>query len=244
MKFPIIAGLCLLLSFAAQADTLEIVTEQLPPFNYLEDGIAKGMGTEVVQAVLKETGREAPIRFLPWARSYQMALKTPGTLIFSILRTDEREEKFKWVGEIAPYGVSFYHLAENTEINVRTLEDAKPLSVGVYLGDAKAEYLTQKGFKNLSQVEDDRFNLRKLLLGRIDLMVIDDSVIVELLRSEGVDPALVRRTMPISDLSGHAYMAFNKDTAKDLVDSFREGLEQIKLNGTYDRIIGNYLLIN
>lgn len=244
MRLPVIAGFCLFLACAAKAGPLEIVTEQLPPFNYLEDGIPKGMGTDVVQAVLDETGHDVPIRFFPWARSYQMALNTPGTLIYSILRTDEREEKFKWVGEIAPYGVSLYHRAENTGINVQKLDDARPLSIGVYLGDAKAEYLKQKGFANLSPVEDDRLNLRKLLLGRIDLMVIDDTAIVELLSSEGVDPKRVQRTMPITDLSGHAYMAFNKDTDPDLVDLFRKGLNQVKLNGTYDQIMKNYLLIN
>lgn len=244
MAFLVKAHLAASIAMAVEPEPLQIVTEQLPPFNFLEDGIPRGLSTEVVQAVLEETGREAEISFFPWARSYRMALSTPNTLIYSIMRTQDREDLFNWVGGIAPYGVSFYSLADNTDIRLTTLEDAMPLTVGVYLGDAKAEYLTQKGFENLSTVETDRLNLRQLLLGRIDLMVIDDTVIVDLMRSEGVSPDRVHRALPITDLSGHAYMAFNKDTDPALVEEFRKALGTIKANGVYDEILSKYLLLN
>jgi hypothetical protein len=32
-----------------------------------------------------------------------MVLDTPGTMLFSMVRTDAREELFKWVGPIAPH---------------------------------------------------------------------------------------------------------------------------------------------
>ena len=238
------AALCISFAVAAKAETLEVVTEHLPPFNYLDDGVPKGIGTEVVQAVMTETGRDAPIQFLPWARSYQMALKTPGTLIYSILRTPEREDKFAWVGQIAPYGVSLYQLVHDDAPQITSLEDARPLRVGVYLGDAKAEFLQTNGFNNLSSVEDDRLNLRKLLLKRIDLMIIDDAVIKELIESEGVDPRKIRRALPLQELSGYAYMAFQKDTDPELVEDFRRGLKKVKEMGVFDEIIQEYYLIN
>jgi polar amino acid transport system substrate-binding protein len=244
LKLAILAALCISFAFTAKAETLEIVTEHLPPFNYLDDGVPKGIGTEVVQAVLKETDRAAPIQFLPWARSYQMALQTPGTLIYSILRTPEREKKFAWIGKIAPYGVSLYQLVHDNAPDLSSLEDARPLRIGVYFGDAKAEFLQANGFTNLSSVENDRLNLRKLLLKRIDLMIIDDAVINELIELEGVDPSKIRRALPIQELSGYAYMAFQKDTNPKLVEEFRRGLEKVKETGVFDAILEEYYLIN
>ncbi|MHA7773465.1 substrate-binding periplasmic protein [Roseibium sp. M-1] len=244
MRLFLILCFCLPLAFGARAEPLTIVTEQLPPFNYLEDGEAKGMSTEVLQATMKVAGENAEIDFLPWARSYQLSLSRPNTLIYSIIRTPDREDQFAWVGEIAPYGVSLYKRSDNSTINLKSLSDAKELTVGVYLGDAKAEVLQKHGIEKLDAVEDDRLNLRKLLLGRIDLMVIDDTVISQLLKDEGVDPSRVKRALPIQELSGYCYMAFQKDSDPALVKTFQKALAEIKSDGTYNDIIAKYVLIN
>lgn len=42
----------ILISGTARAESLTIVTEEMPPFNYTENGNVTGMATEVVRAVL------------------------------------------------------------------------------------------------------------------------------------------------------------------------------------------------
>ncbi|GAA0774857.1 transporter substrate-binding domain-containing protein [Roseibium denhamense] len=244
LKF--VCALCAftLMALAARAEPLMIVTEDLAPYNYLEDGEALGMSTEVVQAVLEETGQSGDIRFLPWARSYNLALTRPNTLIYSIARTPEREDLFAWVGQIAPYGASLYKLADNESVGVQTLEDARHLSVGVYIGDVKEASLKRHGFDNLSPTEDDRLNLRKLMLGRIDLIAIDDNAIGPLLTEEGINRTQLKRTVAIDDVSGFLYMAFQKDTDPVLVEMFRQGLQTIKDEGIHDEILTKYILIN
>ncbi len=71
---------------AAEAP-LRIVTEELPPYNMTQNGRMTGMSTEVVQAVLKEVGMDAPIHSMPWARAYELALNESNVLIYSIVRT-------------------------------------------------------------------------------------------------------------------------------------------------------------
>lgn len=226
------------------AEQLMIVTEDLPPYNYLEEGEPRGLSTEVVQAVLEETGYTPDIQFLPWARAYQIALTKPNTLVYSIVRTANREDLFAWVGEIAPFGASFYQRADAPPLALRTLSDARSLYVGVYRGDAKEAVLREHGFENLQTTDDDRLNLRKLMLGRLDLIAIDDSSIGPLLREEGIDPKKLRRVLPIEELSGFLYMAFNKASEPELVQVFRTALETIKENGVYDQIMMRYVWIN
>nr|BFE97768.1 hypothetical protein GCM10020185_83040 [Pseudomonas brassicacearum subsp. brassicacearum] len=78
---------------AAEAP-LRIVTEELPPYNMTQNGRMTGMSTEVVQAVLKEVGMDAPIHSMPWARAYELALNESNVLIYSIVRTPAREPLF------------------------------------------------------------------------------------------------------------------------------------------------------
>jgi polar amino acid transport system substrate-binding protein len=233
-----------LIALPAKAEHITIVTEHLPPYNFLEDGEALGMSTEVVQAALDAAGHTYEIRFMPWARAYQIALTKPNTLVYSIARTTEREALFAWVGEIAPFGASLYQRADQPVIKLNELSDARLLQVGVYRGDAKEAVLRKNGFQNLQTTEDDHLNLRKLMLGRIDLIAIDDSVIGPLLAEEGIASNKVRRTLGIDEVSGHLYMAFHKETDPDLVISVQRGLELIKENGQYEQILNQYLLIN
>ena len=233
-----------LLTLPAKADHITIVTEHLPPYNYLEDGDAQGMSTEVVQAALEAAGHTYEIRFMPWARAYQIALTKPNTLVYSIARTNEREALFAWVGEIAPFGAALYQRADRPAVKLQQLSDARLLQVGVYRGDAKEAILRKNGFQNLQTTEDDLLNLRKLLLGRIDLIAIDDSVIGPLLKEEGIAPDKVRRVLGIEEISGNLYMAFHKETDPELVSSVQRGLEVIKENGEYEQILNRYLLIN
>lgn len=77
-----------------------VVTEELPPYNFTENGVITGSSTEVVRAVMREVGLEADIVSLPWARAMNKALTQPNVLIYTIATTPMRLPQFKWVGEI------------------------------------------------------------------------------------------------------------------------------------------------
>ncbi|QDG79586.1 transporter substrate-binding domain-containing protein [Labrenzia sp. PHM005] len=232
------------MTLSAAAEQISIVTEHLPPYSYLEEGQARGLSTEVVQAVLEETGHTSDIQFMPWARAYQTALTKPNTLVYSIARTPKREDLFAWIGTIAPFGAALYQRADAPPMELHSLSDARFLYVGVYRGDAKEAALIEHGFENLQTTDDDRLNLRKLMLGRLDMIAIDDSVIGPLLKDEGIDPKQLKKVMPIKELSGQLYMAFNKASDPELVKTFKEGLVTIKENGLFDQILMRYLLVN
>ena len=76
-KVRILVSMLFVITFplvgSAWAQYLEVVTEQYPPYNYEEDGQVKGVGTEVVEEVLKEAGIDYNIKVLPWARALKKA---------------------------------------------------------------------------------------------------------------------------------------------------------------------------
>ena len=242
-----------LLSLAATAaagpalaqDTVRILTEEYPPYNYTDHGHITGLGTEVVQAVLKEINVEGQIQSLPWARAYDTAIASDSVLIYSMNRSKEREKLFKWVGQITPTDFYLFSL-KSRNIELSELSDARGLQIGTVNQDIGEQYLALNGFavgRNLQSSNRYELNYEKLKRGRIDLWIMNELGAYYMARQAGDDPALtLHKALRVAELSGGGnYMAFGNKTPDALVERFRRGLEAIKRNGTYDALQRKWL---
>ncbi|GGB47595.1 hypothetical protein GCM10011316_19670 [Roseibium aquae] len=241
---PYIIGALITFAFALQAASeatdITVVTEDLPPFSYIENNEVKGVGAETIKALLTEAGLPADLQFMPWARAYHTAQVLKNTVIFPIARTRDREDLFTWIGTIAPFGASLYRHVDRDDITINRIEDARDLHVGVYIEDAKHQFLRSKGFENLSPVDQDILNIRKLTMKRLDLIAIDDAVLTYELNKLGMEDAPFVKAFPIAPLSGYLYVAVHKDTDPALVQRLRTALETIKENGIHKSILADY----
>ncbi|MDU9035282.1 transporter substrate-binding domain-containing protein [Pseudomonas corrugata] len=231
---------------AAAEPALRIVTEELPPYNMTQDGRMTGMSTEVVQAVLKEVGMQAPIQSMPWARAYQIALDDNNVLIYSIARTPERESLFQWVGAIAPTRWYLYSLADRP-VKLNSLDDARGHQIATVNQDVGEQYLVSKGFRIGEELQSStkyEHNYRKLKVDHVEMWISNELNAQYLVRQNGENPAEVLvRSLPIPDLSSDAglSMAFSRKTPTEIVEKFRAGLEAIHRNGVYDAILHKWL---
>ena len=236
---------CAVLS--AHADSpLRVVTEEAPPYNMTVDGKITGLSTDVVRAVLDEVGMQAPIQSMPWARAYDIALNAENVLIYSITRTPQREKLFKWVGAVASTGWYMYARADRN-IQLQDLDDARKYQIATVSEDAGEQYLLAKGFsigKNLQSSGKYDVGYKKLKLGRVDLLILDELGAYHMVRQAGDDPhKTLVRALSLPDLSrdGEIGMAFSLKTPDVLVERFRRALEKIKKNGTYERLQKKWL---
>ncbi len=232
-------------SMAATADSIKILTEEFPPYNFTESGKITGFSTEVVEAVLKEIKVQGDFQSMPWARAYELVQNTGSTLIYSIGRSKERERLFKWVGVIAPADYYLFSL-QGKNLKFDQLDQAKKYQIGTVNEDVGEQFLVSKGFikgKNLQSSVKYSFNYEKLKLGRVDLWVIGELTAYYLARQAGDDPAKVLvKAHRISGLGSDGYyMAFGINTPDALVERFRVGLETIKKNGTFDSLKRKWL---
>ena len=232
------AGLMCLAASVNANTTVTCVTEENRPVNFLENGKVTGFSTEVVEAVLKEIDVQADIRILPWARAYATALHQENVLIFSIMRTPEREHLFKWVGVITPPDSSYLYAMRARNLKLDHLDDALNYNIATINGDAREQYLESKGFvkgRQLHANAQPKTNYEKLKLGRVDLWAMSDLIATDIVRRDGGDPSKVlARVLQLTELgSGGSYMAFGSKTDDLLVERFRKGLEAIKANGTF-----------
>lgn len=223
---------------------MTVVTEEYAPYNYTQSGKVTGFCAEIVEATLKKAGLQYDLQSYPWARAYNMALENPNTLIFSIRRTSERENKFKWGSVITKADIYLYKLKERKDIQLKTLADAKKYKTVVIPEDASTQKLIEQGFelkKNLQMSPVAETNVRMIHLKRVDLVPEDELGMFYLAKEDNIDPTLFVKTIMIPGLPSELYMAFSLKTPDDIILRCKKAFKEIRKNRIYQSIKEKYL---
>lgn len=222
----------------ASATDFKIMTEEYPPFNYSEDGKLTGLSTDVMSELTKRVGHNADFEVLPWARGYGLIQKKSGQILFSMTRTEAREDLFKWVGPVATNKWVFF-AKKGSGLTIASLEDAKKVSkIGAYKDDAAETFLKEEGFSNLDSVVNDELNVPKLMAGRIDLWIVGELQGIYKAKAKGVSEDL-EKAMDIKETQ--LYIAFSKETSDEDISIWQKALDDMKADGSYDALLKKYL---
>lgn len=226
--------------------TVNVVTEVLPPLQFNNaQGLPSGAMVDIVQATLEHAKIKGNISIFPWARSYQMALTQPNTLIFSIMKNTARENKFNWLGKIYHGEVYLIKLKKRKGLTLNTVEDALPHKIGVVRLDISQEYLKNKGFtvnKNVLLSPSYDHLWEQLYSRQIDFILANEFM----WRIGNSHPSLKGETIEIvlalKDFSPYYYLAASLKTSPEITKKLTESLEIIKKNGQYQAILSKWQL--
>jgi polar amino acid transport system substrate-binding protein len=233
-------------------EILHYVTEEYPPFNYLENGSPKGVAVELLKEITGRTGdpvTDDRIRFLPWPDAYTAALEERNTVLFSTGRLPHRESLFQWVGPICTYQDVLF-ARRDRDILVRGPEDLEGYRIGVVLDEATIPELLAIGVNaNLLVAANDTPALIRMLRdGEIDLLCQSGPAGRYFAERETGDPEYLRE---VYALEAHdLYYAFNRNTSAGLIAPFREAYRAVvtekDVTGTsaYERIASRCLPAN
>ncbi len=244
-KIALFVGILLMSLFSntfAQ-DKITIVTEEWAPFNYQENGKMMGFSTELLKGMLTHLKIKAPIKLYPWARSYHLALNNKNTLLYTVARTDERQNLFKWIGPIAPRKMYLFKLKNRKDIVINSLADAQSFVVGSVRDDAFSQFLFNNGFqkgKNVILEPDAKTNIHKLFSNTIDIFAGPEMGAAFLAKKQGLSFDKMDKLFCAID-KGNYYFVFNKDTDDRIVKQFQNAFDEMKHNGTFDKIKDKYL---
>ena len=220
---------------------IEIVTEEVPPYSFTQNGKVTGVATEIVQAVLDRLNIHGHFTSLPWARAMRIARSQPNVLIYSIVRNDERETLFKWVGQLTSDKNYLFCLAGH-DIKLNSLDEAKSYVTGTVIRDYHEDFLVKHGFGqggNFESATGNDLNYSKLKAGRIDLWFTDAGIMAYVVRMAGDNPkTAVKAALEVEDPDGIVgNMAFGTKTDDAVVEAFRRALDSIKADGTFAKIV-------
>jgi len=228
---------------------LTYYTEQLPPYNYMENGTLKGISVDLLEAVTEKMGEKVTredVHLVPWTEGYQTVLARNNTVLFSTARTPEREQSFKWAGPFYSDRYVLFALPDRG-ITIESPEDLNEYRIGVIADDATTQQLLDIGVNRSQIVSQNNVsaNIAGLENGDIDLWACPEGAgryFAEQATGNYYSYTVVYQ-LETQDL----YYAFNKDVPDSVVQSFQQSLEVLKQEkdesgiSTYDRILGRYI---
>jgi len=221
-----------------------IIAEQMPPYNYTENGNPTGISTEILQQLLQRLDLHWPIEFMTWTVAYHIALREPNILLYSMLRTEDREQLFRWVGPLFTDRMYLYRKGGRSDVNPKTIEDAMHYRIGVVEDNFEHDYFKDRNLnegEQLFPVEEQGSNFSALLNEKVDLIALTASQATRHIQSKGYDASQFEAVLEMKDISGDIYMVFSTDTDQHYIDQFSMTLEELKKSPEYRRILSKWL---
>lgn len=216
------------------SEKMTILTENLPPLNYVKDGVLVGPSVEIVREIQRRVGSHEQIEVYPWARAYKMALEDVNVVLFSMTYAKDRHDKFKWIGPLAKKR-DILVAKKGSGIEIKSLEDAKRVKrIGTLRDDTRELLLKSLGFNNLEPVSDEQKNAKKLILGRIDLWAYKKPGLRTVCELAEVDHDEVEEVFHLRDIE--LMIAFSKQTSDELVQRWRDAFNEMLADGTIMKI--------
>ena len=215
-----------------KAQDVLVVTEYLAPFQIKnEDGSLGGFATEIVERLFDITNDIPHYNVLPWVRAYRVALTKPNILVFSLAKTQERNDKFQWVGKVKAERFFIWGLRSQFSKRFDSVEQAKHYRVGTSKSYSSAIYLANNGFTNIYYTSQDRQTIGMLYKKRIEILVSSELVLQKLAEKHGHDFSQLIKLANVTELNNDLSIAFSQGSDTGLIKRFRLAYQYLEQSG-------------
>lgn len=227
----VLGSFFLCISAFSATTNLKIVTEFMPPLQLAKSGHKmQGSSADFVSKVMTSTTLPFTTDVFPWARSYRIAQSEPNVVIFPLIRTQEREKDFHWIGKIWSFSAAIYKHSARQNITVASLEDAKNYNIAVYRNDFFHHYLIKEGFNEakLFPASGIEQSIGLFINGRVDLIVIDSSIFEFYINQYNKKIAKFEKLISLDDVRHNdAYIAMSKQTSPSVVQQVKDSFNRV-----------------
>ena len=228
---------------------LTYYTEQLPPYNYQDNGTLQGISIDLLETITEKMGRKVSrdeVLLVPWTEGYQTVLSHNNTVLFTTVRLPEREQSFKWAGPIYTY-TNVLFARPDKGITIEKPEDLKNYRIGVIVDDVAIQQLLDAGVNKSQFVQETNASVLvdKLNNGEIDLWAYPEAAGRHFIEQATGNPYSLRIVFTLPVLEG--YYAFNKNVSDSTVASFQQALDALKLEkdatgiSMYEQMLGRHI---
>lgn len=226
------------------ADDLVYYTEHFPPHNYLEDKQINGASVEILELIWQKLGASKTrkeILIVPWARAIKKLETAPKMVLFGMGFSQERAEKFHWVGPYYTHDLSLIS-KQSRPLVIASLGQAKKFSIGVVRQDIGHQILKNRGFQNdhLDLSNDLEQLHEKFIRDRFELICYVKNTYFEYLTGQGIDTKAFKEVYQLSIMKSG--FGFSKKIPLSLVQKFQTALDELKADRSVARILKKYSL--
>ncbi len=220
---------------------LRIICEEIRPYTYVENSQLKGISAEIVAGIMNLMKIDDPVVEVTadWDGAYQLLTGSDNVALFTTGLTAARKADLLWVGPLAMLNTGLTGL-KSGGTRVANLNEAKSLpSVGVVTGYPTAAILETNNFSNIHYFNNLSDAINALYEGNVSALFDLTNSIRMITTDIGRDTAQLDEWFNYSTVQG--YIAFSKGVSPKLVASWQDKLDQLKQDGTVQRIYDQYL---
>lgn len=225
---------------ASCATEVLVLGNESMPWNGIVDGKDSGIMVDILNEATKNGAPKFKFRLgMPWARAQIEVLKPSAELvaIIPLTRNPEREGRFKWIAELVPNEVRIVSYGRPAPI--KSLDEAKHLSVGLILGHAAIPLLKQSGFTHIDHAKNAESNERQLFAKRIDALVDSRLVYRYLWKKIGQDTKDLQEGPVVGEVAG-IYIAGQPNFPDDVAKSIAAAMEKMRRSGKLKEILNKW----
>ena len=235
---------CLALSAGAQGDNVKLATGNYPPYEFSENGRVQGLAVDLLREAFQRSHHTLEIVLLPWARALVEGQAGHVDGVFCTIATPERQASFDFGREALVGMRTSLFVVQGAPIAFKGKLDAMaPYRFGVMNQAANGPQfdaaITQGRLTKVQPVQDVDTNVKKLLAGRIDIMVSDHFVAMNYLRKNELQAQVTELTPSIFESPCFVAWTRTRKLAR-LRTGLDAALASMKADGTYRRIVAQY----
>lgn len=245
MKRLMITFACLLailissIAYAAPK-TIVAAADPWPPF-INPDSPTKGLSMEIITAAFKTQGYDVKLEIVPWNRAENGVKEGTYDILPNTWKNDKR---LAYLAYSQPYASNQIKLIKRKgdPFEYNGLSSLSGKIVGIISGYGySSEFTNDPGFER-EPTGDLITNIKKLVGKRIDLTLSDEIVakaVIAQKDSSLLDKIEFTKT-PMSSNDLFVTCGLANPRHKEIISAFNKGLEAIKADGTYQKIMQKY----
>ncbi len=234
MRIILSSILALISAGGALAEPVKFDYFELPPYSYTQDGRARGSALTLADSVMTGLDIVTQPEFMP-IRRLNFEVDRHPLIVAAIVRTEEREHRYQWIGRLCTDPFVVATRAPNPPIN--SLDQArKAKSIAVAAGASNEAFLRERGFTNIDPAADLALEVRRLAEGHDDAWFAFRNGALEEWKKAGYDPAELRFGSPIAPMT--VWMAASASVPDELVAILRARFAEKVKDGTVSAATG------
>lgn len=226
---------------STEMPVLRVGCDIYPPFNYTgTDGQPAGIDIELAREALRRMGYVPEFINIEWENKKDLLESREIDCIWSCFSIDGREDEYNWAG---PYMASRQVAAVLPESDIYELSDLEGRAVAVqattkpeevFLGHTDAESLS---LRLVMSMQNRELIYPALSKGYVDAVAAHETAIRQYMNDYGVEYRILEEPLLVVGLG----VAFDKNDDSGLNILLSQTLEEMRLDGTSEKIIGKYL---
>ncbi len=208
---------------------LTYLTEEWAPYNYEKDGVPAGISIDILEKVFESlhvNKTREDVHFVPLSEGFKKMQTEIGTVLFSIVRSPEREALYQWAGPFTK-GRFVLYASSSRNITLSSTEDLNNYTIGTVQGTIENTLLTNIGVlsNHITSGLHPHDLIRMLEEGTVDIWATGDSTGRYEMVKNGINPDKYEIVYTLQE--DDFYFIFTRDVPESLIQSFNQTLMMV-----------------